>query len=234
MQAKTDYHRGVYNGTAELEAAVRDAVEQGHAVQEVVRRLTVRAISAHSLDIATLRLIAAAVMRGARMGVHKELHRSAEHTEIIRARLTEAVTGLDEALAQFVEASRLALEEATGRAKQYSSEDLARVRADMEVLEAMFLDTLQRSASGGRDVAREILNDLASHRIISGTVVGAKLRETLAVIAQQSAQVGRTHAGTGLHLAEATSDLLRQIAAGVLSGLADHVKPDRRPAGKSD
>jgi hypothetical protein len=44
---------------------------------------------------------------------------------------------------------------------------------------------------------------------------------------------GRTQAVTGLHLAQATSDLLRQIAAGVLTGVADHAMPGH-PQGKGD
>ena len=42
-----------------------------------------------------------------------------------------------------------------------------------------------------------------------------------------------TQVGAGLHLAQATSDLLRQIAADVLTGLADHVKPGHSQ-GKGD
>lgn len=38
---------------------------------------------------------------------------------------------------------------------------------------------------------------------------------------------------TGLHMAQATSDLLRQIAAGVLTGVADHVMPGH-PQGEGD
>ncbi len=49
----------------------------------------------------------------------------------------------------------------------------------------------------------------------------------------QIGATGRAQVGAGLHLAQATSDLLRQIAAGVLTGLADHVKPGH-PQGKED
>jgi hypothetical protein len=52
-------------------------------------------------------------------------------------------------------------------------------------------------------------------------------------IVRQLDAAGRTQAVTGLHLAQATSDLLRQIAAGVLTGVADHVMPGH-PQGKGD
>ncbi|HEY3286981.1 MAG TPA: DUF6781 family protein [Gemmatimonadaceae bacterium] len=234
MQDQTGNTTGDGNDTVEFEAEVSSAVGAGDDVQELVKRLTLRAISAHSLDSASLGLIIRAVLRGARAGAQQELHQSAAQIEITRGRLTQAVAGLDAALAQFVAASTLALKEAAGRARQFSHEDLTRAYTDLGALEALFLDSLQRSASSGKDVAEEILADLAAHARIHGSAVGAQLKEALVVVGKQGYEAGRTQAGAGLHLAEATSDLLRQITAGVLSGLADRVKPSHRPASESD
>lgn len=213
------------NEISTLESDVRNAVEQGHDVQEIVRQLTLRKISARSLDIESLRQIAASVLRGARAGVQKELNLSASQTETARTQLKQVVAGLDTALAQLAGASRLAVEEASSRAQKFSSEDLTRTRADLESLESMFLETLQTSASSAKDAASDILHDLAAHSRTHGSAVGAQIRETLAVISHQLSAAGHAQAVAGLHLAQATSDLLRQIAAGVLSGLSDHVKP---------
>jgi uncharacterized protein YicC (UPF0701 family) len=219
------------NDTKTLEAEVRKVVEQGHDVQEMVRKLTFRKISTHSLDIESLRQIAGAVLRGARAGVQKELQQSSTQAQIAQASLKQAVAGLDVALAQLAEASKLTLEEAAGRAQKYSSEDLVRARADLEKLEQMFVETLQSSASAARDAAGEILHDLAEHSRTHGSAVGAQLKETLAALAHHLGVAGRAQVGVGLHLAQATSNLMRQIAAGVLSGLADHVRPDHVKSG---
>jgi hypothetical protein len=208
-----------------LEADVKNAIEQGHDVQEQVRQLTLRRISARSLDIESLRQIAASVLRGARAAVQKELNLSAAQTGTARTQLKQAVAGLDGALAQVASATRLAVEEAAGRAQKFSGEDMARARADLESLEAMLLETLQTSASSAKDAAGEILHDLTAHTRTQGSAVGAQIKDTLAVITHQLGAAGRTQAVAGLHLAHATSDLLRQIAAGVLTGVAEHVKP---------
>ena len=209
-----------------LEADVKSAIEQGHDVQELVKQLTLRRISAHSLDIESLQKIASGVLRGARSGVQKELNLSAAQTKTARVQLKQAVAGLDDALAQVASASKLAVEEATSRAQKFSGEELARARADLESLETMFLETLQTSASSAKDAAGEILHDIAAHSRTQGSAVGAQLKETLSVITHQLGAAGRTQAVAGLHLAQATSDLLRQIAAGVLTGVAEHVKPE--------
>lgn len=213
------------NDTTKLEAEVSDVVEQGHDVQERVRQLTLRIISARSLDIKSVRKTANAVLRGARAGVLKELRHSSAQTHIARDHLKQAVTGLDVALAQFAEAAKLTVEEAAGKAQKYSSEDLKRARADLENLDKMFLETLQSSASAAKDAAGEILHDLAAHARTHGSAVGAQLKETLPVFMRHIGAAGRAEVGAGLHLAKNTADLVRQIAAGVLTGLAERVQP---------
>lgn len=211
--------------TGRLETEVRDAIEQDGDVQEKVRKLTLDIISARSLDIKSVRQVADAVLRGARAGVRKELERSSAQTGLAREHLRQAVAGLEVALAQFAEAAKLAVEEAAGKAQKYSYEDLKLARADLAFLEAMYMESLQSSASAARDAAGEILHDLASHARTHGSAIGAQLHETLAVFARHIGAAGRAQAGAGLHLAKNTSDLLRKIAAGVLTGLAEHVRP---------
>ncbi len=208
-----------------LEADVKNAIEQGHDVQEQVKQLTLRRIDAHSLDIESLQKISASVLRGARAAVQKELNLSSAQASTARAQLKQAVAGLDGALAQIVSAAKLALEEAAGRAQEFSNDDLASARADLQNIETMFLETLQTSASSAKDVAGEILHDIVAHSRTQGSAVGAQLKETLSVITHQLKATGRTQAVAGLHLAQATSDLLRKITAGVLTGVAEHIKP---------
>lgn len=214
--------------TNSLEAAVRDVVGRGGDVQEAVRQLTLRFISGRPLDIGSVRQAAGAVLRGARAGIKEELQHSAEQTRLSRDRLTQAVNGLDVALAQFAEAAKLAVEAAEGRAQKYSGEDLKRARSDLEGLETMFVEALQHSASATRNAAGDILHDLASGIRAQGSAVGAQLKDTLSVFARHIGAVGHAQAGAGLHLAKNTSDLARQIAAGVLTGVAEHIRPGSR------
>lgn len=221
------------NATSAIEAEVRDTVGQGGDVQEKVRQLTLRAISARSLDIESVRQTAGAVLRGVQAAVQQELQHSSAQTHIARDHLKQAVAGLDIALAQFAEAAKLAVEEAAGRAQKYSSEDLKRARADLASLETMFVEALQSSASAARNTAGEILHDLAAHARTHGSAIGKQLQETLSVFARHIGETGRAQVGVGLHLAKNTSDLVRQIAAGVLTGLTEHIQPGHIQPGHS-
>ncbi len=222
----------ISSDTKNLEAEVRKAVEEGHDVQEKVRQITLRIMRARSFDIKSLQEATMAVLRGARAGVQKDVQQSSDQSKIALEHLKQAVSGLDVALAQFAEAAKLAVEEASGRAQRYSSEDLARARSDLEKLEKMFLESLQTSARATRDATGDMLHGLAEHARIQGSAVGRQMKDTLATIARQLGAAGSAQAGIGLHLARNTSDMMRQIAAGVLSGLADHVRPARHSDNK--
>jgi hypothetical protein len=192
MQNKTSNIIGGSNDTVLFEVEVRSAVEQGHDVQEMVRQLTLRKINTRSIDIESLRQIASAVLRGARAGAQEELQKSAAQIEITRTGIKQAVAGLDAALMQIAEASKLSLEEAACRARTFSSEDLAYARTDLERLNAMLMETLQSSASDTKDVAGETLYDLAAHARIHSSTVGSPLKEILAAIFYQLGEAGRT------------------------------------------
>lgn len=212
----------------EFQSQVRQAVEAGKDIQEAVRQLTLKRISAHALDLGSIREIANAVINGAHAGVEAQLKHTAAQTELAQANLKQAVSGLDAALAQIAQASKLALQEAASRAQAFSSQDLTRARSDMESLEKLFVETLQQSAKAAQDTGGQMLADLARHAEVNGSAVGKQLRDTLTVMSEQMAVVGKAHVQTGLQLAQVTTDLVRQMAAGVLTGVADHLKPGPR------
>lgn len=225
MQNETGNNVDSSNDTTKLEAEVRSVVAQGDNVQEAVRHLTLTALSAQVHDLESLRRIMTAVMQGAREGAQQQLQQTAAQTHTTRTQITDAVAGMDAALAQLAEASKLALEEAAGRAQKFSNEELTRARADLETLETMFLDTLQVSASAAKGLVADTLHDLVAHAKRNGTAVGTQLKDTLTTFTQQMTSAGHAQLEAGVQLTHATADLLRKIAAGVLSGIAERVKP---------
>lgn len=219
--------------TSALEAEVRTTIAQGSNVEQEVRDLTVKALSRHDHDRESLRNVMAAVMKGVREGAQQKLQVSAAHahTPTPFAPVRDAVAGLDAALAQFAEASKLALEEAAGRAQQFSREELTRLRTDLESVENLFLEIVQESASAAQDLVEHTLRDLLIHAKRNGTAVGSQLKDTLETLNNQMLSTGYNQLETGIRLTRAITDQMRQIAAGVLTDIAERVKPDNKPKG---
>jgi hypothetical protein len=211
---------------AALEEEIHDALAHGSHIQETVHRLTLKAMNARNLDLDSLQRIITAVIHGVRDGAQQTLQHTADQTHTAESQITEAIAGLDSALAGFAEASKLAVEEATGRARKFSDQELARTRADMESLESLFLDTLNNTASATKGLVSDIFHDLAGHAQRNGTAVGQQLKETIAIFAQQMKSVGHTQLETGAYLAHSTADFIHQLADGVLSGIKDRKKSD--------
>lgn len=213
------------SAAAQLEAEVKRAVEQGLDLQQRVRELTLQQMASGKIDLAALRELSQAVLNGALAGAQPMLQPALAQTGQAREQLQQVVAGLDGALAQLAQTASLTLQEAAGKAQVFADTDLKRARADFEQLEQMFLETLQATAARSRDAASMIMSELATHSRLKGSAVGAELQQSWIRTAQQLGEAGRAQLDAGLKLAQASSDLLRQIAAGVLSGLADQVKP---------
>ncbi len=214
-----------------LKADVRRAVEKGDDIQENVRRLTLMALGGEAVDLEVLRRTMSAVVEGARDGIQQQMQETTDQSQAARTKITEAVTGLDSALAQFAEASKLAMEEAAGQARKFSDEELSRTRDDLKSLETLFFDTLQGSASAAKGQAGDALRDLAHHLLQNGTAVGSQIKEVVETVSRQMTTAGLVPFEAGIKLARASTDLFLKIATGVLTAAADRANPDHK---KSD
>lgn len=215
------------NDIKTLEAEIREAVAEGSHIQETVHRLTLKAMNAQHIDIESLRRIITAVMQGVHDGSEQRLRQVNNQTQAAKSQITEAVAGLDSALARFAEASKLAIEEAAGQAKRFSDTELKRTRSELESLESLFVDTLHHTATTAQGLIADILLDLSHHAKNTGTTVGSQLKETLATFAQQIASVGHSQLETGASLAQSTANFVNKITDGVLSGIKDQAKNNK-------
>ena len=233
MQSATssDGGGGTVTDTSVLEAEVRNIVVQGSNVQKDVHDLTVKALSRQHRDHESLRDVIGAVLKGVREGAEHKLQQTPVQVQTVLKPIRDAVAGLDGALAQFAEASKLALEEAAGRAQKFSNDELVRVRKDLEGVENLFLETLQSSASTAHKVVSETLHDLATHARRNGTAVGSQLKDTLEAFNQQVASLGHVQLEAGIELTHAITSIMREAAADALNSIADRVKPDHKPKG---
>lgn len=212
-------------GKSELEENVRNSIATGGNVQEEVRDLTVKALSKQKRDTESLRHVMTSVLKGVDEGMQQKMQQTPSGQTIMEP-VREAVAGLDAALAHLAATSKLALEEAAGRAQKFSNEDLRRVRTDLESMETLFLDTLERSASAAQDLIHETLSDLARHARRNGTAVGSQLKDTLTAFSQQMTAVGQTQLEAGVELTHAITNLMREAASDALAGIAERVKPE--------
>lgn len=197
----------------EVKNKARSAVTSGKNIHDTVRDVTLEALSTGSLNAQKTREMVQAVLHGASLGAAEKDVRSEQA-------LREAMCGVDEALAKSAEASRLAIEEAAGRVKEFGSQDLRKGLEDLSALEDMFLDTLGNVALASRGAVRDIMNDLARHARNTGTAVGATADEATKKLLRELGNDLRERVNADADTARETGRNIAMAAAGFLEGIA--------------
>ncbi len=199
------------------EKAARAAVEDGGNINEAVRDITLEALSDGHLDSQKIHEVIQAVLQGVSLGAKGKGDRAEQA-------LREAITGVDEALAKSAEASKLAIEEAAGRIKEFGSQDLKHGLNDLRALEGMFLDTVKDIAQASDGTARELLNDMEQHARNTGTAVGTTAKTAVERLSGKLEKDVRESVTADTDTALKVGKQLSQAAAGFLEGIAETLK----------
>jgi len=194
----------------EVRRVVQKAVEKNEDVQAAVRDITLKALSEGELDRQRIKSVAEAVMQGSGDAVVKE-------SKQMKKSLGEAAAGLEQALIKAADAFRLAIEEAVGRVNEFNSSELKRSVNDLDSLEDIFVETLQRTATSGGEVVRTIAEELATHARHSGTSVGQHVAQSVESLQNQLQELGADTAEAG----QEAANRIGQIARGILAGVGE-------------
>jgi hypothetical protein len=209
-KAKSDTNKHRDN----LEGDIKEAVEADKDIRDTVRCITLKALSEGKLDLNELSQIACCVIKGAGLGAVIHSRDGQSH------QLTKAVAGLEDALCSAVEASKLAVEEASSHVNTFSKQDLQRTINDLSELEAMYLETLKDVAKEANEAVSVTLNDLARHGRVSGTAVGQKVTEVSTLLNQQLTERLSDTVAAGVDSAAKVTRNLAYAAAGFLDAFA--------------
>ena len=209
---------GQENNNADTEASAATAVEQGVDITETVRDITMQALSQGRLDTDKIRGVLRAVIAGVGEGAQKQ------EGAVSAASLREALSGVDEALTNSVQASKLAIEEAAGQVGKFGSGEFKRALDDLRALEELFLGTVKDAAASSEQRIKQTLNDFVDHAKISGTAVGKAGADSASDLSRQLGNLLLESASEGANVALRVGSQLSQAAAGFLDGIAGSLR----------
>jgi len=208
--------------TEEIKQAVSASVEAGVDIRTKVRDLTLQALRTRKLNPEEIKPVIAAVTEGISVG-------AAKRTGEVKAALSEGLTGLDEALAKATEATRLALQQLTSQAKDFSENELDWALVNLKRLEEEFLDTVGTVADAAAGKIKQELKELIVHARRAGTDTGAKVAETVGILGNKVTATLHESKTAGAEATRAMSARLAALASGILAGMADalHEKAEK-------
>ncbi|MDO9064938.1 MAG: hypothetical protein Q7U25_06985, partial [Sulfuricella sp.] len=159
---------------------------------------------------------------------------AAKHAGEVKAALSEGLAGLDEALTKAAEATRLALEQLTSQAKDFSETDLNWALVNLKRLEEEFLDTVSVAADSATDKIKQELKELVTHARRAGTDTGAKVTETVGALSNKVSATLHESTIVGKDAAREMSARLASLASGILAGMADALHETAEKLKKSE
>lgn len=213
--------------TEEIKQAASASVEEGGDIREKVRDLTLRALKTRKLSSEEIRPVINAVTEGISVGAAK---RAGE----VKSALSEGLAGMDEALTKAAEATRLALEQMTSHARDFSESELDWALANLKRLEEEFLDTVSTVADSAAGKIKQELKDLVVHARRAGTDTGAKVTETVNTLGNKLTATMKEGQSAGKDAAREMSARLAALAGGILSGMADALHEQAEKLKKSE
>lgn len=202
------------NHRQDVKDATREAVQSGSDVHDKIKTITLKALTERQLDMENIKNVAEAVSKGINEGMTTQ----SEHTKVLFA---HAATALDDALAVAAEASKLAIEEAASRMSEFTQHDLNGASKDLQEMEGLFLETLEKVAKGGNQVVADIVSDFVSHARQSGTAVGKQALTALEALKE----LPHLSKETVISSTVAATVTLAQIGSGILLGIAESLQP---------
>ena len=198
----------------EVGNSIASAMARDESLRERVRGIVMRALADGSLDIQAVR----GVLREAFAGVGEGMpQRGSQAAEAAR----EAVHGLDEAVGRAVYALQMALDEAWNQGRQFSETDLKDTVDEIKSMQEDLMSTLKEKADQSQGVAKEAFGDLYDHLVRNGTDTGGQVRGVMETLASRLATAAHGAGGELKAQGEESVARLRDVASGILRGLAD-------------
>jgi len=199
------------NQHQDVKDAIREAVQSGSDAHHKIKTMTLKALTTRQLDMENIKNVAEEVSKGINEGVTTQ----SEHAKDV---FVHAASALDNTLAVVAETSKPTIEEAASRVNKYSQHDLNGASKDLQDMEGLFLDTLEKVAKGGNQVVADIVGDFVSHARQSGTAVGKQALTALEELPHWGKE-------TVISSTVAATITLAQIGRGILLGIAGSLQP---------
>ncbi len=196
-----------------VEDAIRDAVDSGSEIYQKVQVITLKALTERELDLENIKSVVQSTGKGINAGLVSQNEQAEEAFK-------EAASALDDALAKTVEASKLAIEEATSRVSDFSHSEVTEATDALKTLESLFIETLQTVGQSGNQVVGNIVRDFMTHTQRSGSAVGSETLKALDAL-KELPILGKDSI---LSSTLATTSALAQIGSGILLGIAESLQ----------
>lgn len=203
-----------------------ESVANGDHVRNRVRELTLQAFHSRQFQYEGMNEVLEAVTLGISQG-------AAARAVHMKQAVAEALSGLDQALMQSAEASRLALVELTIQSRELSDVELKLAVEQMKRLESDFVAIVSRAAESATSIVAPELRGFVEHAQRVGTGTGTIVSQTMMEFSQAIAGQMLDAQAAGMEVALEAGDRFVQVASCFLREFSEALREDS-PQGRRE
>jgi hypothetical protein len=197
-----------------LKKLASESARQGANLRTTVRGLTLKALERRELTLEQIRSVLENVTVGVTLGVvDREMN--------VEKALADALAGMDDALLNVVEATRVALDRLGSAGQDYEDSYLKQASRDLERYEDALLQSVAKSAdSAGEKIGAQWAQVLRKKKL-TGTGTGARAAATARDFAKRAQMALRKQRETGFKTAHLLTQNFATLASGILIGMSE-------------
>ena len=195
-----------------LKGLARESVKQGENLRAAVREVTLNALRGRELTLDQIKRVVKTVTEGVNLGV------AGSRVDAERV-MTEAVSGMDEAVLKAVQANHLALQQLSTQGARGGQ--LERALDELERLEDEFLNTMKEATKKGSQQLREQWSRVLQQKEAAGTETQAQIEQTLEQFGERMRDAVRQQRRMAVKASAAMAENFATLASGILIGLTE-------------
>ena len=202
----------------QIKQAASEAVSQGADIRAKVHDLTLFALQRRRFDRHGFTEVVRAVTEGVVLGAEQSRYD-------LRRALSDAFSGLDQAIMKSAEAGHAALRQLAESGQNFSDNEFKQALANLRKIEDDFLATVSLVADGASEKVGPELGRILGSARTSGTQTGKQVATMMGEFAQRFTAAGLDVTIAGMQAAGVYGTRFAKVASGILSGIADALRP---------
>ncbi|HUQ75989.1 MAG TPA: DUF6781 family protein [Burkholderiales bacterium] len=197
-----------------LKGLARESVKQGENLRTAVREVTLSALRGRELTVEQIKRVVRTVTEGVNLGAAT----SKLDGETV---LSEAFSGMDEAVLKAVQANHLALQQLSAQGQSLRDTQMKQALDQLERLEDAFMASVKEATRKGSKQVRDQWASVLQQKEAAGTATQTQIEATIEQFSDSMRDAVRQQRRTALKATEAMMENFNTLASGILIGLTE-------------
>ena len=197
-----------------LKSLAQQSVKQSENLRVAVREVTLNALRGRELTVDQIKRVVKTVTEGVNLGAATS---KLDSDKV----LSEAFSGMDEAVLKAVQANHIAIQQLSAQGQSLRDSQLRKALDDLERLEDEFLGAVKEATRKGSKQMREQWATVLQRKEADGTVTQTQIEKTLEEFGERMHEAVKQQRRMALKATESMAENFATLASGVLIGLTE-------------